>query len=522
MQRGRDFGAARRTALDCRAPSLRLRLRGVKKLRSSGLLLALGVLFPVLGCGAANDARKAEIASVMARADEPLIRARPRLVAGKYARMAASAYDFYRGSVPLALHDFRDNRLGFGASAFTLAAPLVPALGDPHAENFGTLLGADGTLALEPNDLDAADFAPYLWDVRRLVTGMALAARVSNPDDADAQETTTNASLAIARAAAEGYADAVRKLAAGAPGERVVDGLGYPVLDDLFERSEKDYLAARAELDRLTVLDGQTRHLRRGVLDPKEPTDVLLDVPEKARAALPEALAHYRETLLAPPPPEFFTLLDAARELGSGVASWPRVRVILLVRGPSDAPTDDVVLELKELADSGISRLFSARRVVRGQRRAGPPRLARFVGAAGRGAVMGDDVVGGAGLSGKTRKRRPEDDPHEPDEGQTRHARGALRPRASPRRDRGPRARGDAEGRGIAPPAIAEVLARDPSGFAAEQAEVGDRYAAEVLVDWELFRVALDELGPRLGVPNDPRGAPSPDLSALYADDAAP
>src|SRR5262249_35398395 len=51
-------------------------------------------------------------------------------------------------------------------------------------------------------------------------------------------------------------------------------------------------------------------------------------------------------------------LLDAVREFGSGVASWPRLRAILLVRGPTDDPADDVLLELKEVGDSGIAGLY--------------------------------------------------------------------------------------------------------------------------------------------------------------------
>lgn len=54
--------------------------------------------------------------------------------------------------------------------------------------------------------------------------------------------------------------------------------------------------------------------------------------------------------MIAPPPPSFFQIEDAARELGSGVASFPRVRVLVLVRGPTASPDDDVILpEIKEL-----------------------------------------------------------------------------------------------------------------------------------------------------------------------------
>jgi hypothetical protein len=57
----------------------------------------LAVPLALVGCAEpAADDRSGTIASVLARADEPLIRARPALAAGRYARMASSPYDFYR------------------------------------------------------------------------------------------------------------------------------------------------------------------------------------------------------------------------------------------------------------------------------------------------------------------------------------------------------------------------------------------------------------------------------------------
>ncbi|MDI1433234.1 DUF2252 family protein [Polyangium sorediatum] len=483
--------------------------------------LAFALALAACGGRSEEEARKAEITSVMARADEPLLRARPRLCEGKYARMAASVYDFYRGTVPLSLHDFRGNNFGFGASAFALAGPLVPALGDPHPENFGALLAADGTLALEPNDFDSAEFAPYLWDVRRLVAGMALAARLTNADDPAAQAATAAASRDVARAAAEGYADAIAALAKGGPRERITEGGGDPNLDDLFERSVEDR-DARAELDELSALEGNVRRLRRGVLDPEEPTGVYLDVPPAAYDALSGAIERYRGTLVEPPPPAFFTLLDAARELGSGVASWARVRVILLVRGPTDDPADDVVLELKELADSGLGGLY-------------PP------------GVFYDGVAERVRLASRAAWARPDAEPlwgttdwmgfvcqiKRESAGQKTLRTSRMREeRGSPaalaslgRRLGGVVARAHAAdplGTSWAVADVAAVIGRDPAGFVAEQVEVGDRYAAQVVVDWGLFREALEERGPRLGIPMDPADTPPPDVRALYGDAHAP
>jgi hypothetical protein len=79
---------------------------------------------PVIRSGSIRIApRAAAIASVIERADEPLIRARPALVAGKYARMASDPFAYYRGSLAVYRHDWETDRFGASASDFSLDAP---------------------------------------------------------------------------------------------------------------------------------------------------------------------------------------------------------------------------------------------------------------------------------------------------------------------------------------------------------------------------------------------------------------
>jgi len=480
------------------------------------LVLALGLV--ACGSPTPDDTRKAEIASVIASADEPLLRTRPHLVAGKYARMAASPYDFFRGTVPLSWHDYRNNQFGFGASAFALDGPLAPALGHPHPENFGTLLGADGTLAFEPNDFDGADFAPYLWDVRRLVAGMALAARLTNSEDPAAQEETAQASRAIARAAAEAYARAIVALSKGGERTRITEAEKNPVLDDLFSRADED-LTNRTELSDLTTLDNVVRHLRRGILDPADPAERYLDLPPWALAALPNTLARYRQSLMNPPDSTYFDLLDAVRAVGSGVASWARVRVVLLVRGPTDDPADDVLLELKELNDSGLGGHY-------------PPfvhynDIAERIRATSRAAWARPDAEPLWGTSewlGFSCQIKRESAAHK-----TLRIQRMSKERGTPEALEGlARQLGEVLARThTATPKNAEWVARDiayviekdPSRFADEQADVGERYAERVLADHKLFRAVLEERGPRLGLPLDANDFVSPDLAAIYADE---
>ena len=463
----------------------------------------------------ASDPRDATLRSVFARADQSLLRSRPSLVAGRYARMARGAYDFYRGSLPLFLHDWRDGANELSRSRFTLDLPQPRSAGDPHLENFGTLRARDGSLALEPNDLDGADRAPYLWDLRRLTVGLCLAARLSNPDAPEARAAVERAIPAIVRAAATAYADAIAAHARGAARARVTAGGGDLVLDDLFRRGQRD-ADRRRELSDLTVLTGARRTILRGAPDPTDSENVLAELPEPARDALPALLSRYRATLLAPPPAEYFTVLDSAREYGSGVASWPRVRALVLVRGPSDAPDDDVILEVKELADSVVpggpppgvwfdtvpARLVASARALWAVPDADPlwgadewlglPVLVRTE-SAGHKTIRVDRLVAALGtpdaLTSLARRL------------------GALvaRLHAAPLPD----------GTSVAP-AIASVVARDPAGFAQEQADVSDRYAVQLLADWERFRRALTDRGPSLGLPLDATDAPTPDQRALF------
>lgn len=469
------------------------------------------------GCGSpVEDQRTAEIASVMARADMPLLRTRPSHVAGKYALMASDPYSFFRGTVPLYLHDFRNDRDGIGASAFAADTPVVLSLGDAHLENFGVLIAADGTFALEPNDFDGADRTVYLWDVRRLAVTMALAARLSNADDPEARAAATAIAPDLAFAAARSYAEAIRALSDGAPRSRVDDPGDSEILSDAFERSMED-AADRSELAELTVLEDGARRLRRGIPDPEDPSHVLRDLPPWFLDALPQAIEAYRGTLVDPPPAGFFTVLDAARELGSGVASFPRMRALVLVRGPSDAPEDDVILELKELPDSTVPSHPPPEvgydsvqdRILRTSRAAwAVPTAAPLWGAseiAGLPIQIRLESEGQKTLR-VARLRGDRGTPEALTDIAVRLGAFLARIHASP-------VSGDTESPAAA---IASAVGDDPDAFGADHAAVADRAAAGVLEDFERFGGALEQLGPTLGVPFDPADAPSADLAALY------
>lgn len=475
---------------------------------------ALALMLCAQGCTDASPDREAVVVDALVTADLPLIRARPLLTAGKYRRMASSLYAFYRGSFALYLTDATDVRTQLSVTDFDVPGALPLTMGDAHPENYGTLLAADGTFSVEPNDFDGADRYPYLWEVRRLCIGMVLAARLSNENDEAAREAAVAVEADIAREAALGYANAMVALADGAPPERYDDDRGSAVFENLFDRSEGD-LEDREELEELTDLSPEgVRTLKRGSIDPDDPENVYLDVPEVVLAALPDTIERYRQSLIAPPPPEHFILLDAARELASGIASWPRVRIILLVRGPTEDPADDVVLELKELIDAGtpgwlapgVSFDTVQDRVLGSARQLWSRPDAEPLWGASELLGFPVQIKSEAEALKTIRVARLEDELGTPEE--LMRLAGLLG---------GLMARMHASSGNALRTAIASRLRDAEEAFAIEQADVAVTYATQVAEDQVHLQNAIRFLGPNLGVPIRPEDAPSPELQAIYA-----
>ncbi len=442
-------------------------------------------------CAPPQDARQATLIQVLTKADEILIRSRPQLASGKFERMALGPFDFYRGSLPLFRADWEAGRIS--QSGFLAGTPPVLGLGDPHPENFGLLVDRDGVLALEPNDFDSADRLPYLFDVRRLVTGLALGARVSRPDEP---------TEAITHAAALSYATTLLALAEGASPERVTEARGS-VLEDLFRRGRRD-LAGREELEQLTRVDGGVRHFLRGAPDEAEPTAVLEDVKPAISDSFAGALVRLGAST---------RVLDTVRQYGSGVASWPRLRFLLLLDGPTDSPSDDVVVELKELTESALAGWYRPALVA-------SDTPTRVEAALRRGWAVPDAdprwfCTAWQGLPVQV---RTESEAHK-----------------SVRVDRWVGARGTTEalvslgtvlGAVLARvhsrsepevvAALAVQLRRDPQVFSAEQAAFATQESEQVLADFERFREARERWGPLLGVINDERDRPTSLAAQLF------
>ncbi len=112
------------------------------------------------------------------------------LIPVRVERMRASPFAFYRGSAAIQAADL--GRLPHSGI-------LIPSCGDAHVANFGLYASPMRTLLFDINDFDEAAWAPWEWDVKRLVTSILISGRTSSRDDAVIRDAAVRAVRTYAR-----------------------------------------------------------------------------------------------------------------------------------------------------------------------------------------------------------------------------------------------------------------------------------------------------------------------------------
>ncbi|MDV6283800.1 DUF2252 domain-containing protein [Rhodococcus jostii] len=90
------------------------------------------------------------------------------LVPIRYGRMAATAFAFYRGGAAIMADDL---------SHSPTTGLRTQLCGDAHLSNFGIFATPERRLAFDVNDFDETHPGPFEWDVKRLVSSLAIAAQ---------------------------------------------------------------------------------------------------------------------------------------------------------------------------------------------------------------------------------------------------------------------------------------------------------------------------------------------------------
>ncbi|WP_245570349.1 DUF2252 domain-containing protein [Microbacterium luticocti] len=115
----------------------------------------------------------------------------PELVPLRTERMGADPFAFYRGTAALMAADLADA---------PTSGIQVASCGDAHVSNFGFYASPARRLVFDLNDFDEAAWAPWEWDLKRLVTSVVIAGRSSARDDVVVRDAARTAVLVYARA----------------------------------------------------------------------------------------------------------------------------------------------------------------------------------------------------------------------------------------------------------------------------------------------------------------------------------
>lgn len=249
--------------------------------------------------------------------------------AAKFDKLHGSVYSFFRGTALLFYRDMA------GEDAWM---PTVLTLGDVHPENFGVMPSSDNTPIFGVNDFDEAYWAPFTWDLKRGAVGFMVAAKEEGVHRKKRRK--------IVRKLLDGYFSAMEHFAAHgdeAESQIRLDN-APPLIRDLLEEAQRSRDAWLGK-----YVDGDGRFVASKKI-----------VPLTSRIEEFQRIVDaYAEASLADPPARAGELAvkDVAEKKGSGTASLGLSRYFVLIEGPRDDRSDDVILEMKRARRSALAGL---------------------------------------------------------------------------------------------------------------------------------------------------------------------
>ena len=263
----------------------------------------------------------------------------PELVPLRHQRMAASPWNFYRGSAAVMAADLA-SRPDSGL--------LVQLCGDAHLMNFGLWATPERNLAFDLRDFDETLPGPFEWDVLRFAASVAVAARHNDIDPATADAAVT--------AGVEAYNRRIRHYTTMPELDIWYDGIHVDSWIDYFEPADRGRVSIHVEKQRsrrtsrgayaklTTMAHGRPRITE----DP--PIRVAIDDDEQADL-VDHLLAEYRWTLQEDRRALFdrFTEVDAVRQVVGVGSVGMRVYLVLLEGRTADDP---LFLQVKQAGPS--------------------------------------------------------------------------------------------------------------------------------------------------------------------------
>jgi uncharacterized protein (DUF2252 family) len=288
-----------------------------------------------LGHWAEGDRRHDALETILA---QNLIRV-PELVPLRHQRMAASAWNYYRGAAAVMAADL---------AAQPDSGLTVQLCGDAHVLNFGLWATPERNLAFDLRDFDETLPGPFEWDVKRFAASLVVAARENRVKPARA--------AAAVSAGVEAYRRRMRRYAAMPELDIWYDAVHAEGLINYFEPADRGRVSVHIEKKRerrtsrgaFAKLTAMAHGRPRITEDP--PLRVTAGDDEQADL-VGQLLAGYRMTLTEDRRSLFdrFTEVDAVRQV-VGVGSVGMRVYLMLFEGRSGA--DPLFLQVKQAGPS--------------------------------------------------------------------------------------------------------------------------------------------------------------------------
>jgi len=307
----------------------------VDERRASGRAARTRARRGTLGCWREEDRGHDALETILAQNQ---IRV-PELVPIRHHRMAASAWNYYRGAAAVMAADL---------AARPDSGLTVQLCGDAHVLNFGLWATPERNLSFDLRDFDETLPGPFEWDVKRFATSLVVAAQENLLDPARADAAVT--------AGVAAYCQRIRRYATTPELDIWYDGTRVDDLIDYFEEADRGRISVHIEKRRerrtsrgafarlTTMANGRPR------ITQEPPLRVTLSDDEQAEL-VDEFLAGYRLTLREDLRILFdrFTVADAVRQV-VGVGSVGMRVYLVLLEGRTGA--DPLFLQVKQAGPS--------------------------------------------------------------------------------------------------------------------------------------------------------------------------
>ncbi|CAF2814829.1 unnamed protein product [Rotaria sp. Silwood2] len=292
------------------------------------------------------------------------IRSNPTAFRGRFRKMAASAFNFYRGSALLFYQDLKIDQdpwiyahpaagkifihvrsINKEKSIANFYVSILINQGDLHAENFGSYLDNHGILNFDVNDFDEGYCGPFTWDVKRLLASLNLVAYSKGFSDLEIQRILTTC--------VEQYLKQVYEFCKHAKDQfaltrKNTTGKIKKLLNETRIKSRVNLL------DSMTVIEDYERKFIR--------SKTMTDVDGNMRAEIMKAFKKYLESV-----PESkkesdgdqsglsYNVKDIVARSSPGIGSAGKISYSILVEGQSETLENDVILYMKPAQKSAIS-----------------------------------------------------------------------------------------------------------------------------------------------------------------------